>query len=830
MEATLLRVLACGSVDDGKSTLIGRLLHDTGGVLDDQAAALARDSRRHGTTGDEPDLALLTDGLQAEREQGITIDVAYRYVTTPARRLIIADAPGHEQYTRNMATGASTADVAVVLVDARHGIQVQTRRHSLIAALLGVRHAVLAVNKMDLVGFDHARFEATVAEYQAFAAGLGFRRVTAIPVCARAGDNVVYSGTRMGWYAGPPLLGHLETLDAAPPGNGPFRMPVQWVNRPDADFRGICGTVAAGQVAVGDRVAPAGRDTVATVRRIIGSGMDQATAGAGDAITLVLDDVDVSRGDVLADPAAPPGVADQFQAHLVWTDTHPLITGRGYLFRIGTATVPGSVTRIRHRLDVNTGAKLNATQLDLNDVAVVNVALHVPVPYAPFRDSRALGGFVMVDRATNATSGAGMVDYALARAANLHWQGTTVDKATRAAQKRQRPAVVWFTGLSGAGKTTVANLVEARLLALGLHTTLAGRRQPAPRAEPGPGLHRGRPRGERPPRRPRGRPDGGRRAGRAGVPDLPLPRRPRDGARPGRAGGVPGGVRGHHPGRVPPPRREGPVRQGRRRPDPQLHRCHRALRVAGRPGAAPVHRRPHGGGAGRRRGGTPAGRIGPLSHIQVMSLLGALFVSACSVVGIRTGTEEPRYEVVDRVGDAEVRTYAPRLAAETVVPGAPDAARGEGFRRLAGYIFGGNAGGSRIAMTAPVAQSGAAQSGAAPSGQRIEMTVPVAQAQAGAEGWSIRFFLPADLSDPPTPRDARVRIVTVPGETVAVLRFPGVASDRVIAAQRAHLLATLAPAAWTPAGPPVTWFYDPPWTLPPLRRNEVAVPVSRRAP
>ena len=472
MAATLLRVLACGSVDDGKSTLIGRLLHDTGGVLDDQAAALARDSRRHGTTGDEPDLALLTDGLQAEREQGITIDVAYRYVTTPACRLMIADAPGHEQYTRNMATGASTADVAVVLVDARHGIQVQTRRHSLIAALLGVRHAVLAVNKMDLVGFDRARFDAVVAEYQAFAAGLGFLGTTAIPVCARAGDNVVHAGTRMGWYAGPPLLGHLETLDAAPPGGGPFRMPVQWVNRPDADFRGICGTVASGRVAVGDRVAPAGRDTVATVRRIIGSGLDQAAAGAGDAITLVLDDMDVSRGDVLADPGAPPGVADQFQAHLVWTDSQPLITGRGYLFRIGAATVPGSVTRIRHRLDVNTGAKLNATQLDLNDVAVVNVALHVPVPYAPFRDSRALGGFVMVDRATNATAGAGMVDYALARAANLHWQGTTVDKAARAAQKRQRPAVVWFTGLSGAGKTTIANLVESRLLALGLHGTL----------------------------------------------------------------------------------------------------------------------------------------------------------------------------------------------------------------------------------------------------------------------------------------------------------------------------------------------------------------------
>ena len=472
MDATLLRILACGSVDDGKSTLIGRLLHDTGGVLDDQAATLARDSRRHGTTGDAPDLALLVDGLQAEREQGITIDVAYRYITTPLRRLVIADAPGHEQYTRNMATGASTADVAVVLVDARHGLQVQTRRHSLIAGLLGIRHAVLTVNKMDLVGFSQARFDEIATEYAAFAAGLGFAGVAAIPVCARDGDNVVSRSAHMPWYAGPALLGHLETLDAAPDAGGPFRMPVQWVNRPDADFRGICGTVAAGRIKVGDSVAPAGRNTVAAVRRIIGSGTDQPAAGPGDAITLVLDDVDVSRGDVLADPAAPPDVAGQFQAHLVWTDAQPLLTGRAYLFKLGAATVPGTVTRIRHRVDVNTGAKLDAAQLGLNDIGVVNIALRQPVAYAPFRDSRALGGFVMVDRATNATAGAGMIDYALSRAANLHWQSTSVDKAARAALKQQRPAVVWFTGLSGAGKTTVANLVEARLLSLGLHSTL----------------------------------------------------------------------------------------------------------------------------------------------------------------------------------------------------------------------------------------------------------------------------------------------------------------------------------------------------------------------
>ena len=471
--AGLLRVLTCGSVDDGKSTLIGRLVHDTGGVLDDQAATLARDSRRHGTTGDDPDLALLVDGLQAEREQGITIDVAYRYLTTARRRFIIADAPGHEQYTRNMATGASTADAAIVLVDARHGVQVQTRRHSLIASLLGIRHAVLAVNKIDLMGFDEGRFDAIAADYAAFSAGLGFASVAAIPISARFGDGVVHRGGRLPWYGGPTLLEHLEGIDASPVDAAPFRMPVQWVNRPDGTFRGLCGTVASGLVRVGDAIAPAGRNTATAVRRIIGSGVDQPAAGPGDAVTLVLaDEIDVSRGDVLAPPGDAPGRADQFQAHLIWTDTQPLITGRGYLFKLGAATVPGSVTRIRHRIDVNTQGRLSATQLGLNDLAVVNIALQAPVAYAPFRDSRALGGFIMIDRATNATAGAGMIDFALARAANVRWQATTVDKQARAAQKGQNPAIVWFTGLSGAGKTTIANLVEARLLGLGLHSYL----------------------------------------------------------------------------------------------------------------------------------------------------------------------------------------------------------------------------------------------------------------------------------------------------------------------------------------------------------------------
>lgn len=473
----MLRVLFCGSVDDGKSTLIGRLLLDTGSVLDDQALALARDSHRHGTTGDAPDLALLTDGLQAEREQGITIDVAYRTLTTPRRRLVIADVPGHAQYTRNMATGASTADAAVVLVDSSLGIQEQTRRHTLIASLFGIRHAVLAVNKMDSVDFSQSRFDAIAADYTAFANALGFGSVAAIPICAREGDMVAKSGDRMPWYRGPVLLDHLESLERAAPDAGSlgvdsFRMPVQWINRPSPDFRGICGTIAAGRVAVGDVLAPAGRKTEAVVRRIICSGADRISAGPDEAVTLVLDDIDVSRGDVLAGSTAPPDIADQFQAHLIWTNDTPLITGRSYLFKLGSATVPGSVTRIRHQIDVNTGAKLDAQQLGLNDLGVVNIALQSQVAYASYRDSRALGAFIMIDRATNATAAAGMVDYALARAANLQWQPTTVDKAARATMKGQRPAIVWFTGLSGAGKTTIANLVEARLHALGMHTAM----------------------------------------------------------------------------------------------------------------------------------------------------------------------------------------------------------------------------------------------------------------------------------------------------------------------------------------------------------------------
>ena len=396
-EAGLLRFITCGSVDDGKSTLIGRLLHDTRLILDDQAVTLARDSRRHGTTGEEVDLALLVDGLQAEREQGITIDVAYRFVTTPRRRFIVADTPGHEQYTRNMATGASTADLAILLVDARKGLVTQTRRHSLILSLLGIRQIVLAVNKIDMVGFDQAVFDRISADYAQFSASLGFDAVTAIPLSARYGDNVVDSSPRTPWYSGPALLNHLETVEvAAHLLAQPFRMPVQLVNRPNSEFRGYSGTIASGQLRLGDQVTTS-TSTSMEVSRIIVAGVDGDAAKAGQAVTIVLaDQMDVSRGDVLTSVDARLDTSDQFQAHVVWVDSRPLAVGRTYLFQIGTALVPGSINRIRHRISVNTQEKVSAAELVMNDVAVVNVSLQSPVAFVPFAQSRILGGFIVI--------------------------------------------------------------------------------------------------------------------------------------------------------------------------------------------------------------------------------------------------------------------------------------------------------------------------------------------------------------------------------------------------------------------------------------------------
>jgi len=467
-----LRFLTCGSVDDGKSTLIGRLLYDTRGILDDQLATLERDSKRHGSTGDSVDLALLVDGLEAERQQGITIDVAYRFFTTARRRFMVADTPGHEQYTRNMATGASNADLAVMLVDARKGMLTQTRRHAFIAGLMGIRHVVLAVNKIDLVEFSQDRFDAIAAEFRACTEGLRFSTVQAIPISARHGDNVMAPSASTPWYPGPSLLSYLEgVVVEQEPLSRPFRMPVQWVNRPDLDFRGYSGTVASGRVRPGDPVAVQPSGGGAEIRRIVTMDGTQPSAEAGDAVTLVLDrEISVSRGDVLAAAGAPLEVADALSAQLIWLHDTPLTAGRDYLVKLGTRSVPGTVSRIRHRVDVNTREAEDADSLGLNDLGSVELHLQAPVAFEPYADSRDLGGFILIDRLTNATVGVGMIEAALHRATGLTWQELEVDRAARARLKGQRPAVLWFTGLSGAGKSTIANLVERRLHALGRHT------------------------------------------------------------------------------------------------------------------------------------------------------------------------------------------------------------------------------------------------------------------------------------------------------------------------------------------------------------------------
>jgi bifunctional enzyme CysN/CysC len=468
----LLRFITCGSVDDGKSTLIGRLLHDTKLLFDDQLAALAKDSQRHGTQNGEIDFALLVDGLAAEREQGITIDVAYRYFSTDRRKFIVADCPGHEQYTRNMATGASTADLAIVLVDARKGLLTQTRRHSYIASLLGIRHVVLAVNKMDLVAYDQDIFAAIVAGYAELAAQLGIADVQAIPLSALRGDNMLEPSAAMPWYSGPTLLQHLETVDAArDAGRLGLRMPVQWVCRPDQNFRGFAGTLAAGRVAPGDPVVvlPSGRRS--TVARVVTADGDLASAQAGQPVVLTLvDEVDVSRGDVISGVDSPAQVADQFAAHLLWMSDAPLLPGRAYWLKTGARTVSAQVTEIKHKVDVNTQAELAAKHLDLNEVAYCNLSLDQPIAFESYADNRQLGAFVLIDRQTNATVGAGTLSFALRRAANIHWQHLEIDKLARARAKGQAPRCLWFTGLSGAGKSTIANLVEKRLHALGYHT------------------------------------------------------------------------------------------------------------------------------------------------------------------------------------------------------------------------------------------------------------------------------------------------------------------------------------------------------------------------
>ena len=470
----LLRFITCGSVDDGKSTLIGRLLHDTKLLFDDQLTALAADSKRHGTQGDDIDFALLVDGLSAEREQGITIDVAYRFFSTEKRKFIVADCPGHEQYTRNMATGASTADLAVVLVDARKGLLTQTRRHSYIVSLFGIDNVLLAVNKMDLVDHDQPTFDAIVAEYRLLAEQLGIRTVQAIPLSALKGDNVMSASVAMPWYSGPTLLEALESTDVAQSRRDiGFRLPVQWVCRPDHGFRGFAGTIAAGDVSPGDAVVvlPSGRRS--HIARIVTSDGDRTQARAGQAITVTLaDELDVSRGDIIASAGDPPQVSDQFAAHLLWLGEHALLPGRPYWLKIGACTVSASITDIKHKIDVNTQEQLAARHLDLNEVAYCNLHLDRAIPFESYADSRELGAFILIDRQSNATVAAGTLDFALRRAGNIHWQHVDVDQQARARIKAQQPCCLWFTGLSGSGKSTIANLVEKRLLAMGHHTYL----------------------------------------------------------------------------------------------------------------------------------------------------------------------------------------------------------------------------------------------------------------------------------------------------------------------------------------------------------------------
>ena len=470
----LLRFITCGSVDDGKSTLIGRLLHDSLVIPDDQLATLAADSVRHGTTGGDTDLALLVDGLEAEREQGITIDVAYRFFSTPRRSFLVADTPGHVQYTRNMATGASTAHAAVILVDARKGVLVQTRRHSLICSLLGIRHVVLAVNKIDLVGHSKEVFERIVADYLDFASHLDFSSILPIPISARLGDNVVERSGNTGWYRGPSLLDHLERIDvSSEPASQPFCFPVQWVNRPHQDFRGLAGTVASGSIAVGDPIVVAASGRTSRVKQIVTYDGDLARADTGDAVTLTLeDDIDIGRGDMLARPGASPDVADQFAAHLIWMERKPLVPGRPYILRAGTQTLSASVTTIKHRLDVNTGDHLAATTLGLNEIGFCNLATASPLCFDAYKQNRRTGSFVLIDRYDNRTVGAGMIRFALRRATNIAWQPLAISRSARADLKNQKPCIVWFTGLSGAGKSTIANLVEQKLFAMGRHTML----------------------------------------------------------------------------------------------------------------------------------------------------------------------------------------------------------------------------------------------------------------------------------------------------------------------------------------------------------------------
>ncbi|TKA84362.1 sulfate adenylyltransferase subunit CysN [Sulfitobacter sp. 15WGC] len=472
---TMLRFITCGSVDDGKSTLIGRLLYDSKMIFEDQLAALEADSKRVGTQGEDIDFSLLVDGLAAEREQGITIDVAYRFFATEKRKFIVADTPGHEQYTRNMVTGASTADLAVILIDARKGILTQTRRHSHLVHLLGIRNIVLAVNKMDLVNYDESTFNRIVSEYRAFADSIGIADFTAMPISGFKGDNITGPSENTRWYTGSPLLPYLETVEVKANGDqsGPFRMPVQWVNRPNLDFRGFAGLIAGGTVKPGDpvRVLPSGKTS--TISRIVSLEGDRDEAVAGESVTLTLgDEIDCSRGQVIVAAQSPLEVADQFETKLVWLDEDELVAGRAYWLKIGTQTVSATAQAPKYEINVNTQEHLAAKTLDLNAIGVTNITTDREIPFSSYAENRDLGGFILIDKLTHQTVAAGMIHFALRRAHNIHWQATDIGREHHASMKHQEPAVLWLTGLSGSGKSTIANIIEKRLARMNRHTFL----------------------------------------------------------------------------------------------------------------------------------------------------------------------------------------------------------------------------------------------------------------------------------------------------------------------------------------------------------------------
>ena len=474
---SFLRFITCGSVDDGKSTLIGRLLYDSKLIYEDQLASIEKDSKKSGTQGGEMDLALLVDGLAAEREQGITIDVAYRFFSTDKRKFIVADTPGHEQYTRNMATGASTADVAILLIDSRYGVQVQTRRHAFIASLLGIKHVVVAVNKMDLNDFSQEVFNNIEVDFRDFAKDLGFAEIMCIPMSALDGDNVTTKSDKSPWYKGKSLLNYLEDVDVEKNSlEAPFRLPVQWVNRPNLDFRGFSGTIASGIVKVGDKITVVPSGKTSTVKSIVTYSGELEAAREDMAITLTLEDeIDISRGDIICHDGAATEHADQLQAHVLWMSDNELFPGRQYILKTGNKSVPASVTSLKHRIDVNDLSESSAKTLNLNEIGICNLSLGAPIAFDPYGDNRNTGNFILIDRQTNATVGLGLVDFALHRSSNVVWQDMKVDRSARSEIKNQKPALLWFTGLSGSGKSTIASLVEARLLDMGRHTyTLDG--------------------------------------------------------------------------------------------------------------------------------------------------------------------------------------------------------------------------------------------------------------------------------------------------------------------------------------------------------------------